>query len=161
MRRARRESKKGSEATTKLPTRFCNKRREGGLQLRVVAGLHDKDGAADFRCRRFKCAPLISSRRIFWIDQHADDRSDGHDLAHEVESFCVQLAGGEDDASGCVAAWPVNALNQASFYRIAANRKNDWDRGFCRPRCTRRRIASDRHEHVNAALDEFAGQRRQ
>jgi hypothetical protein len=104
---------------------------------------------------------LIYRRRKFWIDQHAEDRSAGHDFAHEVEPFCVNLAGAGDYASGCVAAWPVNALHQPSFDRIAANRKNDWDRGCYRLRRTRRRIASDRHEHVNAALDEFAGQRRQ
>jgi hypothetical protein len=54
--------------------------------------------------------PLICGRRKFWIDQHTEDRSARYDLAHEVESFCVKLAGAEDDASGCVAEMYVQIL---------------------------------------------------
>ena len=106
MMRRRRDSMRGSQ--NQYPDSLLQQRAECGFQLSVIAGFYDQYVAADFSCGPFKLARLICSRRIFVIDQDATDRIARYEFADQIESFCVQVAGDEDNASSCIAAWPID-----------------------------------------------------
>jgi hypothetical protein len=81
-----------------------------------------------------------------------------HQIAQEAEALRLQKNCLQHDA-GHVAAWPVEALDQASADRIASYREHDRD-----ARCSvlgRERRAAHRGEHDHAAAHQIGGHRRQ
>lgn len=71
--------------------------------------------------------PYIS-RCTLRIDEKSNDLRTGNQLTQHLQALGLELGRKQGD-TGDIAAWPVEARDQAALYRIATADKDDRDRG--------------------------------
>src|SRR5262249_5500543 len=134
---------------------------EGGkrcVEIAFAASAHDMDLSPEGACGVRHVIALGFGIRIIRIEQQADHGGVWHERMQQLESLCRKRSDIPAHAR-CVAAWSVEAGDQAGCDRIDSRRKNDRNsRGRCLGRqCCRRAC---RRQHGHRAQDQIGCQGR-
>src|ERR1700682_5989699 len=151
--------KNAPDAMTRAPTCFCAAvSKAASTSLGVAASsttsctpsarriFCDGDGRLEFR--------------VFRISQQRHHRRGRNDFVKQRHSFRYALDVEPADA-GHVAAWPIEAGDEAGLYRIFAAVKDDRYRGGRRHGETRRHNAAGCGNNIDLATNQFGGEHRQ
>jgi hypothetical protein len=127
----------------------------------IRAGGDDFDLPPDGRSRRlYFCNKGLGNRRIVGIDEHGKARGSRQQLVQEPEPLCRKLHANVADP-GEIAARPVEAGNEAQFYRVGASNEDNGNRRGRRLGCERRGGAGWRDDDCHSTADQIGGQFRQ
>jgi hypothetical protein len=92
---------------------------EGSFNLAFAASFENNHLLSDRTTRRLHLAGLSFGILIVWVHDHCDQRGVGNQLAQQLQTLWLQR-GGELGHTRKVAAWPVEACDQAEANRITA-----------------------------------------
>ena len=119
---------------TSAPAESCTSLAKAVVNLGVAAGLQNVQLQAEIMRRPVQLAGVRCGIRVGRIDERRDNRCAGHSFMQQLQPFCHDGRG--EKACACdIAAWPIEARDQAQCHRVATDGEDDWNgcsRGLCR-----------------------------
>ena len=124
--RSRRVSKYGVRADQQRADLLADQGREGGVQLRVVAGLCDEEPLRDHSRRSLDFHQLACGRRKVGIEENAGKRNARDELVQHTEPLGLHLVG-QQRVPGRIAARPVEAFHETGLDRDRRPSRTRWE----------------------------------
>src|SRR5262249_1785881 len=130
-----------------------------GLEFAFAARVYNTKLHTENACGFLHFGRLVFGICIGVVDEHGNLGALWHDLPQQSQPLRLELAREKGDPRD-VAAWPIEACNQAGFHRIAAETEHDWN-GRGRGLCCERRRATGRDENGHLPTHEVGRERGQ
>ena len=122
---SRRVSKSGSAVTSSALTCSRTSDEKGELQLQVVAGLGYRDRQFEAPGGGLDLPQLTGGQYVTGVLEDTGGKAGARELAKQAEPLRLHLVRPQG-ISGCVPAWPAEALDEPGRDRIAAHSEDDW-----------------------------------
>jgi hypothetical protein len=118
------------------------------------AHVRDSDALVDAARRLVDLLQLHGSLRKVRVEQNADERHAGHELAQKPEPLRLHEIGQERDA-GCVVTGAAEAVDQAEPHRITTHSEHDGNGRGCALGRERGRLTTGGGQYRHAAAHQF------